>query len=203
MLGLPGFCLDDDIPWIASLNKLKISVGSHQGGNPDTWAEPLCSFIARFPRLEILDLLSSPRVEQKEFAALTRMLTLPKTKNLGLLGIYCLSGDLLSLLHKHQRTLQTVFVHLVTIDTRDGDSWQSLLAAIRDHVPLVWFRMRWCKTDDDTMWFEEGDCDISKDILVIGGDSCLYDSLISGLRKRSDGMNNRNYRVEFRPHIIS
>lgn len=137
MLRLPGFCLDNDIPWIASLNRLKIDVGAHQGGNPDTWAEPLCSFIARFPRLENLNLLFSPRVEQKEFAALTRMLTLPNTRNLGLLGIHYLSEDLLSLLHKHHRTLQTVFVHLVTIDTRDGGSWQSLLAAIRDHVPLV------------------------------------------------------------------
>lgn len=202
MLRLPGFCSDEDIPWIASLNKLKIAVGFHQCENletPDTWAEPLCKFIARFPRLEILCLHFSLGVERKEFTALNRMLTLPTTRTLELSGIECLSEDLLNFLYKHHSTLQAVALELITIDTRDGGSWQSVLAAIRDNFHLVSFRMTWCHTDSDMMWFGEGDRNISKDVLVLGGDSCLFDSLINGLRTSS----NRSHIIEVAPHIIS
>lgn len=199
MLRLPGFCLDNDIPWITSLNKLNLAVGPHAGGNPDIWAEPLCNFITKFPRLEILRLEFPFSVEQKEFAALSRMLTLPKIRTLELSSVYCLSDDLLSFLYKHHSTLQAVALVMVVIDTRNGGSWQSVLAAIRDNFHLVSFRMALCHTDSDPMWFGEGDRDISNDVLVKGGDSRLFDSLINGLRRRSD----KDYIIKPGTHIIT
>lgn len=198
MLRLPDFCLNNDFPWIASLNKLSLKVGSHQGGNPDTWAEPLCNFITRFSRLEVLCLEFPLSVAPEEFTALNRALKLPNIRTLELSGIFCMSEDLLEFLHKHHSTLQAVVLDMITIDTRNGSSWQSILAAIRDNFHLVSFRMTWCKADSHMMWFGEGDRVISKDVWVIGGDSCLFDSLINGLKKKSEII----HKYEPGPHII-
>ena len=92
--------------------------------------KPLSNFIMRFPKLETLDLCFDLGVGQAGFAALTRMLTLPKIQTLKLSGIDCLPEELSEFFHVHHNALKEVILDSITIDTQSGGSWRLLLDTI-------------------------------------------------------------------------
>ncbi|KAJ5318624.1 hypothetical protein N7476_005044 [Penicillium atrosanguineum] len=157
MLSLSDFSTADT-PWIASLKELILHVDA--GQDVDAWADHLCQFIARFLGLETLD-LSFEACAEADFAALNRVLTLPRIRTLKLSDVVCPPQVLLEFLLKQRDTLEEITLEGIDIDTREGGSWHSVLTAIRDELPFSSFRMKRCYNDGKEVWMGEGDRVIS------------------------------------------
>jgi hypothetical protein len=183
MLSLPEYCLGDTLPWISSLTTLRLNVDPNHSGGLDIWANHLGEFINRFSRLKTLGLYFDYNMEKQGFDAFRQILTLPCIRTLELSCIHCLPEDLFDFLYIYRSTLEEILLDSISLDTRNGGSWQSLLSTICDNIRLESFRMSYCFLDDEEIWFGEGDRDISKDIIIKGGGSCSFDCLINGIRR--------------------
>lgn len=170
-------------PWVTALASLRLTVDPGDGQEPVSWAKLLADFIMLFPHLDCLELYFDTRVEQPAFQALSEVLCLPHLRVLRLGGVDCLPEDILRLLQAHRNSLREISLDIIGLSTQTGGSWRTLLAALRENLQIVTFRMVQCDLDSHDVFFEDNNR-TSNEVAVTGRDSRLLDGVIQSIKER-------------------